>query len=109
RSSETQLMRRTKLLFCALLTALLLLAALSQAQEKKTLRIVFVSLSWNNQLPFRAAIAKGFFKEQGLTVEPIFVRGGPTALAALISGDVDFASVGGAPAAIRSREIGRAA
>jgi NitT/TauT family transport system substrate-binding protein len=79
---------------------------LSLAQEKKILRIVFVSLSWNNQLPFRIAIAKGFFKDQGLTVEPIFVRGGPTALAALISGDVDFASVGGAQAPIRSRAKG---
>ena len=63
-------------------------------------------MSWNNQLPFRIAIAKGFFKDQGLTVEPIFVRGGPTALAALISGDVDFASIGGAQAAIRSRAKG---
>jgi NitT/TauT family transport system substrate-binding protein len=80
--------------------------ASSSAQEKKTLRIVFVSLSWNNQLPFRIAIAKGFFKDQGLAVEPIFVRGGPTALAALISGDVDFASVGGAQAPIRSRAKG---
>src|SRR5262245_56302574 len=79
---------------------------LSSAQEKKTLRIVFVSLSWNNQLPFRVAITKGFFKDQGLTVEPIFVRGGPTALAALISGDVDYASVGGAQAPIRSRAKG---
>jgi NitT/TauT family transport system substrate-binding protein len=79
---------------------------LSSAQEKKTLRIVFVSLSWNNQLPFRIAIARGFFKDQGLTVEPIFVRGGPMALAALISGDVDYASVGGAQAPIRSRDKG---
>ncbi|HEY7316955.1 MAG TPA: ABC transporter substrate-binding protein [Candidatus Binatia bacterium] len=85
---------------------LLLSVASSSAQEKKTLRIVFVSLSWNNQLPFRIAINKGFFKDQGLTVEPIFVRGGPTALAALISGDVDFASIGGAQAAIRSRAKG---
>lgn len=77
-----------------------------QAQEKKALRVVFVSLSWNNQLPFRIAIAKGFFKEQGLSVEPIFVRGGPTAIAALVSGDVDMASVGGAQAPIRSRAKG---
>jgi len=76
------------------------------AQEKKTLRIVFVSLSWNNQLPFRAAISKGFFKDQGLAVEQIFVRGGPTAIAALISGNVDFASIGGAQAAIRSNARG---
>ena len=51
-----------------LITALLPPA--SPTQEKKSLRIVFVSLSWNNQLPFRIAIAKGFFKDQGLTVAP---------------------------------------
>jgi NitT/TauT family transport system substrate-binding protein len=76
------------------------------AQEKKTLRIVFVSLSWNNQLPFRVAIAKNFFKDQGLTLEPIFVRGGPIAITALVSGNVDFASIGGAQAAIRSNARG---
>jgi NitT/TauT family transport system substrate-binding protein len=93
--------------FLPLILALFLSSAsVALAQEKKTLRIVFVSLSWNNQLPFRIAMAKGFFKDQGLTVEPIFVRGGPTALAALISGDADFASVGGAQAPIRSRAKG---
>ena len=79
---------------------------LSQAQEKKALRVVSVSLTWNNQLPFRVAIAKGFFKDQGLSVETIFVRGGPTAIAALVSGNVDFANVGGAQAPIRSNARG---
>ena len=78
----------------------------AHAQEKKHLRIVFVSLSWNAQLPFRIANAKGYFREQGLTVEPIFVRGGPIAITALISGNVDFASIGGAQAAIRSKARG---
>ncbi len=76
------------------------------AQEKKNLRIVFVSLSWNNQLPIRVAMTKGFFKDQGLTLEPIFVRGGPIAITALISGNVEFASVGGAQAPIRSNARG---
>ena len=76
------------------------------AQEVKHLRVVFVSLSWNNQLPFRIALAKGYFKEQGLTIEPIFVRGGPTAIQALISGAVHFASIGGAQAAIRGKARG---
>jgi len=88
--------RHVSFLILVCLLIALLLPGLSKAQEKKLLRIVFVSLSWNNQLPFRIAIARGFFKDQGLSVEPIFVRGGPTALAALISGDVDFASIGGA-------------
>lgn len=82
------------------------LTSSGHAQERKNLRIVFVSLSWNNQLPIRVAIAKGFFKDQGLTLEPIFVRGGPTAIAALVSGNVDFASIGGAQAAIRSNARG---
>src|SRR5919109_4838644 len=94
------------LLVLAALVAFLSSPPSATAQEKKSLRVVFVSLSWNNQLPFRIAIAKGFFKDQGLTVEPIFVRGGPTALAALVSGDVEFASVGGAQAPIRSRARG---
>jgi ABC-type nitrate/sulfonate/bicarbonate transport system substrate-binding protein len=76
------------------------------AQELKNLRVVFVSLSWNNQLPFRIALSKGYFKEQGLTIEPIFVRGGPTAIQALISGNVEFASIGGAQAAIRGKALG---
>lgn len=75
----------------------------AEAQEKKTVRVVFVSHTWTSSLPFRIAIAKGYFKSQGLTVEPIFIRGGPAAVAALISGDVDFASIGGAQAVIRSR------
>ncbi len=70
------------------------------------LRVVFVSLSWNSELPFRVATAKGYFKRQGITIEPIFIRGGPAAVAALVSGDADFASIGGAQAVIRSRARG---
>jgi ABC-type nitrate/sulfonate/bicarbonate transport system substrate-binding protein len=88
------------------LAVLFLLSSSSHAQEKKNLRIVFVSLSWNNQLPYRIAIAKGFFRDQGLSVEQIFVRGGPTAIAALVSGNVDFGSIGGAQAPIRSNARG---
>lgn len=77
-----------------------------QAQEKKTVRLVTVSLSWNSALPLRIAIARNYFKEQGLTVEPIFIRGGPAAIAALISGEADFGSIGGAQAVIRARARG---
>jgi len=94
------------LLLVLLLIAVFSLPGALRAQEKTSLRVVFVSLSWNNQLPFRIAVAKGFFKDQGLFVEPIFVRGGPIAIAALVSADVDFASVGGAQAPIRSKALG---
>jgi len=92
-------------LFC-FAVALLTAQSRAHAQEKKNLRIAFVSLSWNNQLPIRVAMTKGFFKDQGLTLEPIFVRGGPIAITALVSGNVDYASVGGAQAPIRSNARG---
>lgn len=86
---------------------LLLLSPLSaSAQEKKNLRVVFTGLAWNSELPFRVALARGFFKSQGLEVQPIFVRGGPMALAALSSGEVEFAEIGGAQAVMRSRSRG---
>ena len=76
------------------------------AQETKTLRVVFTGLAWNSELPFRVALARGFFKSQGLEILPIFVRGGPAALAALSSGEVEFAEIGGAQAIMRSRARG---
>ena len=76
------------------------------AQEKKTLRVVFTGLAWNSELPFRVALARGFFKAQGLDIQAIFVRGGPAALAALSSGEVEFAEIGGAQAVMRSRARG---
>src|ERR1043165_9763101 len=78
----------------------------SAAQEKKSVRVAFVSLSWHQELPFRAALVRGYFKEQGLASEPILIRGGPAAIAALASGDVDYGSIGGAQAPIRSRARG---
>ncbi|HET7006949.1 MAG TPA: ABC transporter substrate-binding protein, partial [Candidatus Binatia bacterium] len=100
------MMRLVHRTFAVALLGLLVQSSPVYTQEKKDLRIVFVSLAWNAQLPFRVANARGYFKEQGLTVEQIFVRGGPIAITALISGNVDFASIGGAQAAIRSKARG---
>ncbi|MGZ8453581.1 MAG: ABC transporter substrate-binding protein, partial [Candidatus Binatia bacterium] len=58
------------------------------------------------EIPFRAALARGYFKQQGLQIEPILIRGGPAAIAALVSGEVDFAAIGGAQAVFRSRARG---
>jgi len=94
-------------LWLSVLYALVVLFPLSShAQEKKNLRVVFTGLAWNSELPFRVALKRGFFKAQGLDIQPIFVRGGPMALAALSSGEVDFAEIGGAQAVMRSRARG---
>jgi NitT/TauT family transport system substrate-binding protein len=76
------------------------------AQERKNLRVVFTGLAWNSELPFRVALTRGFFKGHGLDIQAIFVRGGPAALAALSSGEVEFAEIGGAQAVMRSRARG---
>src|SRR5687768_7610120 len=89
-----------------LLAAILAQPLATLAQEKKNLRMVFVSLAWNSEIPFRVALARGFFKQQGLQVEPILIRGGPAAIAALVSGEVDFAAIGGAQAVFRSKARG---
>jgi ABC-type nitrate/sulfonate/bicarbonate transport system substrate-binding protein len=86
--------------------SVLLLQSPAHAQERKTLRVVFTGLAWNSELPFRVALARGFFKSQGLEILPIFVRGGPAALAALSSGEVEFAEIGGGQAIMRSRARG---
>jgi NitT/TauT family transport system substrate-binding protein len=78
----------------------------SSGQEKRSIRFVTVSLGWNSALPFRVTIVRGLFKQQGLQVEPILIRGGPAAIAALASGEVDFAGIGGAQAVFRSRARG---
>src|SRR5499426_2254488 len=85
---------------------LLGVGANSSAQEKKNIRMVFVSLAWNIEIPFRAALARGYFKQQGLQIEPILIRGGPAAIAALVSGEVDYASIGGAQAIFRAKARG---
>jgi NitT/TauT family transport system substrate-binding protein len=94
-----------KISLAAALIFVSLTATSVQAQEKKNIRLVLVSLSWNSEIPLRVAMAKGYFKEQGLNVEPVFIRGGP-ALAAMVSGDADFGSIGGAQAVIRARSRG---
>lgn len=100
-------MRRRKSVCLIAVAALVLFSAVvSPAQEKKNIRMVFVSLAWNSEIPFRAALARGFFKQQGLQVEPILIRGGPAAIAALVSGEVDFASIGGAQAIYRAKARG---
>lgn len=93
-------------ILCPLFLFIISFPFFAPAQEKKSLRVVFTGLAWNSELPFRVALARGFFKQQGLDIQPIFVRGGPAALAALASGEVDFAEIGGAQAVMRARAKG---
>ena len=52
-----------------LVAAILTQPAAGLAQEKKNVRMVFVSLAWNSEIPFRVALARGFFKSQGIQID----------------------------------------
>jgi NitT/TauT family transport system substrate-binding protein len=59
-----------------------------------------------NYLSIYVAEAKGFFKDEGLQNETIVI-GGPAAIAALVSGNVDFSGAGGSGlrAAVKGAEL----
>jgi NitT/TauT family transport system substrate-binding protein len=60
----------------------------------------------NSVLPLIVGLDFGFFSSDGLGVKTVFIRGGPTAVAALVGGDVDYTMVAGVPAV---RAIGQGA
>ena len=59
----------------------------ARAQEK-TIRIGFPSIAFQ-ELPLFAASKRGFFRTEGINVELVQIAGAP-AVAALLSGDVDY-------------------
>jgi len=59
-------------------------------------RIAYSAIS-SSQLVGWVAYEAGFFKQNGIDVEFIFIEGGPRAVRALTSGEVPFALVAGAP------------
>jgi NitT/TauT family transport system substrate-binding protein len=89
-------MRRMRL-FTSVIVMLIMLAAgapasAQQALEKNT---VTLGIGGKIQLPYLAvniAQHRGFFKEEGLTVEFNEFQGGSNSLQALIGGSVDFVS-----------------
>ncbi len=71
--------------------AICLIAANSATAENIRTAVPRASL---NYLSIYVAEAKGFFKDEGLENETIVI-GGPAAIAALVSGNIDFSGAGG--------------
>ena len=69
------------------LTALFLFARQSNAQNLTTFRIAN-GTSGENPAVLWVGVDQGFYRKRGLNVEVIFMRTGPLAMAALVSGDV---------------------
>jgi NitT/TauT family transport system substrate-binding protein len=63
--------------------------------DAKTLNVAYPSPSWNTSLPVSTAREFGMYTAEGLEVRPIYVRGGPIVLAALMSGEADYAIMAG--------------
>jgi len=75
------------------------------AAAAKTINVAYPSPSWNTSLPVSMAKEFGLFTGEGLEVQPVYVRGGPVVMAALLGGDADFAVIAGVTA-VRSIQRG---
>jgi NitT/TauT family transport system substrate-binding protein len=78
----------------------LFIAFLSTIQivSAKPVTFAYQTPTLNSVLPLIIGTDFGFFAAEGLEVKTVFIRGGPTAIAALIGGDVDYTVVAGVPA-----------
>ena len=70
-------------------------AALTAA---KSVTFAYNTPTLSGTLPIVVAQDFGFFAAEGLDVKTVFIRGGPTAMAALVGGGVDYIFVAGVAA-----------
>jgi len=82
----------------------LVLLALPTTADAEKVRACYPAIA-GNIAPLWLAKEEGFFTKQGLEVELAYIRGGTTAVAAMLSGEVAFCMIAGA-AVIQSRLSG---
>ena len=70
----------------------------SSQVSAKPVTFAYQTPTLNGVLPLIVGQDFGFFAADGLDVKTVFIRGGPTAAAALVGGDVDYTFVAGIPA-----------
>lgn len=84
---------RTKLKIIALLVWLAIFTPLAaSAQTSRSLYVGLVSITPSNSSVLAAADG-GYFKKHGLDVKPIVMAGSTTAIAAMLSGEVNFITI----------------
>jgi ABC-type nitrate/sulfonate/bicarbonate transport system substrate-binding protein len=79
------------IIFAAFVTGCFWFSAGAQA---KPITLAYNTNSLNVTLPILVAQELGFFTGEGFEVTPVYVRSGPTAMTALVSGSSDYAIVG---------------
>jgi NitT/TauT family transport system substrate-binding protein len=82
--------------FCALF--LLAISSVFASPNAKTITIAYPSTTWNTSLPLNMGREFGIFAAEGLEVALVYIRGGPVVIAALVSGDTDYAIMAGVTA-----------
>ena len=85
----------TALFFALLVTC----SASTRAVAAKPITLAYQTPTLGSNLPIFVATELGLFAAENLEVKTVFIQGGPTAMAALIGGDVDYVKVAGVPAA----------
>jgi ABC-type nitrate/sulfonate/bicarbonate transport system substrate-binding protein len=65
----------------------------------KPITLAYQTPTLSANLPILTAMELGLFAAENLEVKTVFIQGGPTVMAALIGGDVDYVKVAGIPAA----------
>jgi NitT/TauT family transport system substrate-binding protein len=94
-------MRISSITFLVLL--LLALAAMPLSAQLKKVRFSTTGISVS-ELPFKVAQLKGFYREEGLDVEMILIRGA-VGMQALLGGSVDYTSASGSTIAAAVRGL----
>ena len=74
--------------------SLLLHPCSASSQSYPTIYVGLVSITPSNAAVL-AAVDGGYFKKQGLDVKPLVMAGSSTALAAMLSGEVNFITIAG--------------
>jgi NitT/TauT family transport system substrate-binding protein len=82
-----------KLVIASIFTCLGLIAT----GHAKPITFAYQTPTLSSTLPLVIGMELGFFAAEGLEVKPVFIIGGPTAIAALIGGDVDYTLAGAVP------------
>ena len=89
---------RSRRLPATLLALFIALLSSIQMASAKTVTFAYQTPTLSATMPILIGLDFGFFAAEGLEVKPVFIRGGPTAVAALVGGDVDYTLVAGVPA-----------
>jgi len=101
RMSMARLLRHSTLnrilltaLYCSAMSSL----SAADIAAAKPITIAYQTPTLGSNLPIFVAMELGLFAAENLDAKTVFIQGGPTAMAALIGGDVDYVKVAGVPA-----------